>query len=116
MCLVALFKLYTTKLNPTVNFLWQKPLQKKNLHFTDPVWYEPRVVGRDPLERFMKYLSKDINLSVDYTNHSIRVTCISTLDMAGFEARHIMALSSHKNEATIKEYSTICPDIKRKEV
>ena len=64
----------------------------------------------------MKFLATDLKLSIQYTNHSIRATCISTLDSARFEARHIMALSSHKNECTIKEYSTTCPEIKRKEM
>ena len=115
LCPVSLFKLYIKKLSPRVNYLWQKPL-KKDLHYTDAVWYEPKIVGHDPLECYMKILSTDLKLSIGYTNHSIRATVISTLDKAGFEARHIMALSSHKNESTIKEYSTVCPDVKRKEM
>ena len=73
-------------------------------------------MGKDPLERFMRFLSTDLSLSMQYTNHSIRGTVISTLDNAGFEARHIMKLSSHKKESTIKEYSTECPEGKRKEM
>ena len=34
----------------------------------------------------------------------------------GFEAHHIIALSSHKSESTMKEYSIRCPDKKRKEM
>ena len=51
-----------------------------------------------------------------YTNHSIRATVISTLDKEGFEARHIITLSSHKSESTVKEYATKCPNTKRKEM
>ena len=64
----------------------------------------------------MKFMSTDLHLDTQYTNHSIRATVISTLDRDGFEARHIMKLSSHKSEATIKEYSVDCPDNKRKEM
>ena len=64
----------------------------------------------------MRFLPTDLGLSIAYTNHSIRATVISKLDAAGFEACHIMAISSHKNESMIKEYSTVCPDIKRKEM
>ena len=64
----------------------------------------------------MKFLSEDIKLSMAYTNHSIRATVITTLDKDGFEARHIMKLSSHKSENTIKEYATTCPDNKHKEM
>ena len=61
-------------------------------------------------------LQKDAKLAGEYTNHSIRATVISTLDDDGFESRHIMSLSSHKEEACIKEYATKCPEKKRKEM
>ena len=116
MCPLKTWKLYISKLNTDVPQLWQKAKQGF-LHYTDPVWYEPRVVGKDMLERYMKLsLAKSVKLDGDYTNHSIRSTVISTLDTEGFEARHICALSSHKNEATICEYLTKCPDSKRKEM
>ena len=111
-----LFKLYLSKLNTKINALWQKPRQG-TVNYCDPDWFEPRVIGRDMLERFMKLsLHKSLKLDGTYTNHSIRATVISTLDRAGFEARHIIALSSHKNESTIKDYATKCPENKRKEM
>ena len=74
-------------------------------------------MGHNPLETFMKTLSKDAKLSSNgYTNHSIRSTCIARLDNNGFEARHITAISSHKSESTIREYSVKCPENKRKEM
>ena len=54
MCPVSTFKFYMSKLNPAVNFLWQKAKSGK-LHYTDEVWYEPRIVGKDPLEWFMTF-------------------------------------------------------------
>ena len=69
------------------------------------------------LERFMKLsICKDVKLSRDYTNYSIRATVITKLDEAGFEARHIITLSSHKSESTIKQYSTKCPENKKREM
>ena len=41
---------------------------------------------------------------------------ITTLDNAGFEGRHIIQLSSHQSESTIKEYSRKCPENKRKQM
>ena len=64
----------------------------------------------------MKFLQNYVKLDGNYMNHSIRATVISTLDAHGFEACHIMKLSSHKNESTIKEYAVKCPDNKRKEM
>ena len=113
---VAIFKLYTAKLNPTTDFLWQKPLSKQ-LNYTDECWFEPRRVSHNPLESYMKILCEEANLVEKiYTNHSIRATCILKLDHAGFEARHITALSGHKSESKVKEYAIHCPETKRREM
>ena len=83
----------------------------------DTEWYDKTRVGHDPLERFMKFLYKDVKLSrQDYTNHSIRATVITNLDRAGFEARHIIAVTGHKSESTIKQYSRRCPDKKKRQM
>ena len=68
-------------------------------------------------EHFMKLsLGQSVKLDAEYTNHSIRATVILTLDRDSFEARHIIKLSSHKSEATVKEYAITCPENKRKEM
>ena len=94
--------------------MWQRPLSiPVTIH--DPIWYEPRRVGHNPLESFMKILCEEANLVEKiYTNHSIRATCISKLDRAGFEARHITALSGHICESTVKEYAVRCPENKKR--
>ena len=115
-CPVATFKLYLDKLHPESNSLWQRARQGR-INYIDQDWYERRPVGRDMLERFMKInISQDLKLDGQYTNHSIRSTVIRTLDRDGFEARHIIQLSSHKSESTIKEYTPKCTDSKRKEM
>lgn len=53
----------------------------------------------------MKVLSEKYKLSKSYTNHSLRATTITLLDEEGFEARHIMSISGHKSETSIKHYS-----------
>ena len=114
-CPVTIFELYLSKLDPRCNYLWQRPKQKVN--YVDTTWFEARRIGHNPLETFMKQLSEEANLAnKGYTNHSIRGTCIGKLDRSGFEARHITAISSHKSESTIREYSTKCPENKRKEM
>ena len=62
----------------------------------------------------MKVLSSEATLSDTYTNHSIRKTCLQTLDDNDFEACHVMWLSSHKSESTINEYATKCPESEKK--
>ena len=105
-----------SKLPKNVDDLWLKP---KNvlLHYTNEEWYEPRQVGRDNLDHFMKLsICKNVTLDGDYTNHSICATVIETLDKAGFEAHHIIKLTSHKSESTVKEYACKCSESKRKEM
>ena len=63
------------------------------------------VVGECTLGEKMKNISREAKLSKCYTNHSIRATAVTILDKSGFEARHIMAISGHKNEASIRSYS-----------
>ena len=115
MCPVQVFKLYMSKLNNQVDYLWQKP-KTGCLFYNDKEWYDARIVSHDPLKCFMKFLSESAKLDKSYMNHSMRVTVIQTLDSAGFEARHIMKLSSHKNESTIKVYATEVSEDKRKEM
>ncbi len=71
-------------------------------------------LGVNKMGMFMKELSKDANLSRIYTNHSIHATCITHLDQAGFESCHIMAVSSHKSETTVKTYAKKCPETKKR--
>ena len=53
----------------------------------------------------MKVISHQSELSTVYSNHSIRATTLTILDRSGFEGRHIMSVSGHRNESSIKIYS-----------
>ena len=69
------------------------------------VWYDNMVVGECSLGETMKQISKQAGLSKDYTNHPIRATAITILNQSGFEARHIMSLSGHRSESSIRSCS-----------
>ena len=103
------FKLYLEKLNPKLEALFQR--SKANTPSNGP-WFDGQVLGIKSLEKIMKEISTDAGLSISYTNHSIRATCITLLDDAGNEARHIMSVSGHKNESSIRSYSKT--NLKRK--
>ena len=64
----------------------------------------------------MKTLSERAKLAVSYTNHCIRATVVTKLDQEGFEARHIMVVSSHKSENSLKSYASKCPDNKKQQM
>ena len=111
---VSVFEFYVKKLNKKNDWLWQKP--KRQIRGEEDEWYGNVPIGKHPLEGFMKQLSKDAGLSTSYTNHCIRATVITNLDNAGFEARHIKAISGHKSDETIESYAVHCPDAKKREM
>lgn len=80
------------------------------------VWYENCPVGKNTLNNFMAVLSKDAGLSSKYTNHCIRATCITALDHKGVEARHIMSISGHKSENSIRSYSERLSENKKRQI
>ena len=73
-CPVRSFKFFIQKLNPKVEALFQRP--KAEAPSSGP-WFDAQVVGIKSLENMMKQISHDAGLSTIYTNHSIRVTCIT---------------------------------------
>lgn len=112
-CPVNSFLVYLSKLNPSCKFFFQRPKPKENATERSP-WYDNQVLGVKSLETMMRNISKDANLTSIYTNHCIRVTCITLLDGAGVEARHIMSVSGHRCESSIRSYAKTSNDIKRK--
>ena len=106
-CPVASFEKYLKHLNPQNEFLFQRP--KKNTTKDSDVWYDNMVVGD-----MMKNISKQAGLSQQYTNHSIRATAVTILDKSGFEARHIMSVSGHRSESSIRSYSKTDEATKRR--
>jgi hypothetical protein len=53
----------------------------------------------------MTDVSRAANLSKEYINHSCRATTVHVLDEAEFPSRHIMSITGHKSETTLKTYS-----------
>ena len=76
----------------------------------DLVWYDNQVVGVNTLGSKMKPLSRQAQLSKDYTNHSICATSVTILNHSGVEARHIKCASGHKSESNIRSYASKTSD------
>jgi len=64
----------------------------------------------------MKTISVDCKLSQEYTNHCIRSKAVSVLDNNNVEARHIMRVSGHKSESSIRSYSRQLTESKSREI
>ena len=82
-------------------YLFQRPKSSGK----GKVWDDKMAVGENTLGKKMKVISQQAELSTTYTNRSIRATTITILDRSGFEARHIMSVSGHRNESSIKSYN-----------
>lgn len=72
---------------------------------------------KNTLASLMSSISKEMQLFYHQrTNHCIRVTAVSLLDECNFEARHIMRVSGHKSESSIRSYSRRLSELKQKEI
>ena len=115
-CPVKTFELYLSKLNPSLSCLWQRPKVRESFSESDEVWYCNAPLGKNTLATLMSSISKEIQLSYQYTNHCIRETAVSLLDECNFEARHIMRVSGHKSESSIRSYSRRLSEVKQNEI
>ncbi|XP_071500811.1 uncharacterized protein [Diadema antillarum] len=127
-CPVKSFCEYMSHLNPDVPYFWQRPKssvpplrvsindnnEAEEGLIQDLPWYDRQVVGKNALGNKMKTISTEAKTSRIYTNHCLRATAITTLDEHGFEARHIMSVSGHKSETSLKHYSRVPEGHKRK--
>ena len=100
MCPVASFLIYLNKRHPDCTALWQRP--KDVYDDENEVWFEKKPLGVNILGEMMLKISKAADLSKTYTNHSIRATCITVLNDSSFEGRHIVTISGHLSEESIK--------------
>ena len=102
-CPMKSYHKYLSNHNTTCDALFQTP--RDPFGDRDGVWYEKRPLGKNKLGCMMSEISKISKLSKKYTNHCIRATAITALDQARFAPRHIMSVSGHRSEASIKNYS-----------
>ncbi|XP_048767947.2 uncharacterized protein LOC125674728 [Ostrea edulis] len=115
-CPVLSFEKYLTKLNPGCHFLWQRPKSFQAESEDPSIWYDNMVLGKNSLGQMMQNISKQADLSKVYSNHCIRATCITLLDESGYEGRHIMTVSKHKSETSLKHYVSKAREKKKREM
>jgi len=101
-CPVTSFKKYLEKRNQNNTALWQRP--RNSFDENDSTWFEKQPIGKNTLGCMMSNISKAAKLSKIYTNHCVRATCITVLSESGFEARHIVTISGHRNEQSVRNY------------
>ena len=97
--------LYLEKLNRKCSAFFQYP-KRSWKRPPEAVWFENRCLGLNKLGDMMKILSKAANQSKIYTNHSVRATAITLWSDVGLSNRHILSLSGHRNENSLRSYNT----------
>ena len=97
-------KNYLQKLNPAYEALFQYP--KRAMKSEDEVWYDNKPLGVNKIEAMMREISKLASLSRIFTNHSVRATEITLWSNAQVPSRHIMAISGHRSETSLRNYNT----------
>ncbi|CAC5386248.1 unnamed protein product [Mytilus coruscus] len=105
-CPVASLKLLILKTDPDATSLFNH-INKDALLSKTPnilqLWYTNKSVKSYQFTRFMADVSKNASCSVMYTAHCLRATAIQAMSDAGFEIRHIMYMSGHRNEASVQK-------------
>ena len=95
----------TRKLHPGCPYLFQRVATNVKEH----VWFDQVPLGPNQLGNMMGQLSREFSLSKTYTNTSLRATTVHALDAAQFPGRHIMTVTGHTSETSLKtftEYTT----------
>lgn len=96
---VKTFVKYKKTLNPTCVYLFQRPFIKPK----PDIWYDNASLGSNTLGNIMSEISKVFKLSQVYTNYSL--TTVHLLDVASIPGRHIMSVTGHKSESSLKSYT-----------
>ena len=103
LCPVTTFEFYISKLHPPQEALWQKPMLFVPDH-SSAYWYCNAPIGDKALGKMMSDMSAQYGLSKRYTDQCVRVTSLQILDDEQIPGRHVIRVSGHKSEASIKSY------------
>ncbi|KAJ8044890.1 hypothetical protein HOLleu_07776 [Holothuria leucospilota] len=102
-CPVTSFLALKEVLNPAEQCMWQRPKLKAPVGGSP--WYINAPLGVNTLGDKMRKISEKAGCSQKYTNHSFRATTCTVLDEAGIPSRHIMSVTGHRSESSLKHYS-----------
>lgn len=103
---------YISKLCPDLEDLLQRP--NASFDVGESTWYCKSPLGKNTLASMMSEISHIALLSMTYTNHSIRATSITVMNLGGVTGRHIMKVSGQRSEDSLKSYSNRVSDKKKR--
>lgn len=102
-CPVELLQLLINKTDKNATSLF-------NQYFRDVLmdadkWFSAKPLAKRTFANFLKEICIAAGVKKNYTPHCLRATSITYLNDSGFEARHIMFMSNHKNESSLRSYN-----------
>jgi hypothetical protein len=108
-CPVKSLKQFLAKIDPTATYLFNRCSKVAMASpSTEEIWYTNVPIKKYQFTRFMADICKNAKCERTYTAHSLRATSIQGMNNAGFEVRHIMYMSGHRNESSVRSYSREC--------
>ena len=106
LCPVKILRFYLSRLDPQCTHLFNHCNKEAMLSPSDKdVWYTQKPLSQRGFGNFMRDIAKSSNCVENYTPHCLRATAIQLMNDAGHEARHIMFMSGHRSEASIRSYN-----------
>ena len=68
------------------------------------IWFYPKPMGENYLGKLMSLAAMECGIDHNYTNHSVRKTCVKTLRKAGIARDKIKHITGHKSTHTLESY------------
>lgn len=102
-CLADLFEKYLQALGHR-GFFYRRPL-------SDGIRYSEAVVGINKIKTFMATICKKAGIEGNFTNHSGKRTCATSLYDAGIDEQEIMARTGHRSERALRQYKRATPAV-----
>lgn len=109
LCPILSFKKYMSVLNPKQTKFWQRPKpQGKGF-----IWYDNSAIGKNKIAKMLSRMSERAELSMIYTNHSLKATSATVLKEAGVTNKDICSVTGHRNPSSLDSYVR-APNLKRR--
>lgn len=116
-CPIMLLKLLLNKTDKNATSLFNVCVKEAlNTPASFEIWYTSKPLGKTSFKSFMPDISKHAKCTKRYTAHCLRSTSIQAMNDAGLEARQIMYMSGHRNEASIRSYNRDCSTSQKKSI
>ncbi|CAG2212786.1 KCTD1_15 [Mytilus edulis] len=107
-CPLSALKELIAKTDPNAKSLFNRIVKDLDVSSGASVWYTTQALAKRTYSGLMSDICKNAKCSKVYTAHCLRATAIQCMNDAGHELRHIMYMTGHRNESSIRSYNRHC--------